>query len=200
MKTEHNYKDGSNIFFTSDTHFGHANILKFCSRPYSDVNEMDKKLVDKWNETVPSDGLVFHLGDFAWGGFQFWKQIREQLNGKIILILGNHDWRNGCQSQQEYDKLFEHTSQQMFIEIEKRKVYLNHYPFLCYAGTYRRKKDLVYQLYGHVHSGENAIGEDIKRLGMLFPTQYDVGTDNNNYAPISWADVNDKIQKQIEKQ
>jgi len=53
---------------------------------------MDRKLIENWNNKVPTDGLVFHLGDFGWGGYQEYKKIREQLNGKIILIKGNHKY------------------------------------------------------------------------------------------------------------
>ena len=181
------------------THFGHSNIIQFCDRPFASVEEMDYNLIKNWNEKVPPDGLVFHLGDFGWGGYQEYKKIRDQLNGKIILIKGNHDWRNGCQSEAQYNELFEYTTQQLLIEIEGRKIYLNHVPFLCYGGTYRDPKGLVYQLHGHVHlSKNNPKGEDIGRvLKYEFPTQYDVGVDFNDYAPISWLDLNFKIQTQI---
>lgn len=74
------------------THFGHSNIIQFCDRPFASVEEMDYNLIKNWNEKVPPDGLVFHLGDFGWGGYQEYKKIRDQLNGKIILIKGNHKY------------------------------------------------------------------------------------------------------------
>lgn len=159
---------------------------------------MDKALIKNWNEKVPTNGLVFHLGDFAWGGYEVWKRVRSQLNGEIILIKGNHDVRNmSSTAEQEF---FKYVSWQMLIEIEGRKVVLNHYPFLCYAGVYRDPKGLVYNLYGHVHSGpDNKKGQDMPRLIYTFPTQYDVGVDNNNYAPISWKEVEEKIGKQLLK-
>jgi len=196
------YDNGDKIFFVSDTHFKHSHILKFCNRPFKDVEEMDRKLIENWNNRVPADGLVFHLGDFGWGGYQEYKKIREQLNGKIILIKGNHDWRNGCQSDAQYNELFELATQQLFIEIEGRKIYLNHVPFLCYGGTYRDEKGLVYQLHGHVHISNFANrnnGMDCNRcFSMLFPTQYDVGVDFNDFTPISFHEVDEKIKKQIE--
>jgi len=91
-KVDIKYTDGSNIFFVSDTHFGHSNIIQFCDRPFASVEEMDYNLIKNWNEKVPLDGLVFHLGDFGWGGYQEYKKIRDQLNGKIILIKGNHKY------------------------------------------------------------------------------------------------------------
>ena len=191
------YNDGSKIFFTSDTHWGHANIIGFCNRPFKDVEEMNYKLIENWNKKVPVDGLVFHLGDFAWGGYPFWKNIRSQLNGNIILIKGNHDEKNMTPTAEQ--ELFDYSTFQMKVEIEGRKVYLNHVPFLCYGGTYRDPKGLVYQLFGHVHSGPGAKGLDVDRLKILFPTQYDVGVDNNNYEPVSWTEVNDAIGKQLLK-
>lgn len=202
QKVDFKYKDGSKIFFTSDSHFMHEHIIKFCKRPFNDVNEMNHILLENWNNKVPQDGLVFHLGDFAWGGYKEYKNIREQLNGKIIFIKGNHDHKNGCQTQEQYNSLFEYTTQQMYIEIEGRKIYLNHVPFLCYGGTYRDANNLVYQLFGHIHTSnimERNNGKDFERCtSMLFPTQYDVGVDFNNFTPISWNEVNEKIQKQIE--
>ena len=197
------YKDGSKIFFTSDSHFFHENIMKFCHRPFKTIEEQDQTLIENWNKVVPQDGLVFHLGDFAWGGYQAWKKIIEQLNGEIILIKGNHDMKNGPQSKEQYDSLFKFHAQQMRIEIEGRKLYLNHFPFLCYGGTYRDKNGLEFQPFGHCHiSNINSrnTGKDFTRcIDMLFPTQYDVGVDFNNFTPISWYELNDKILKQIEK-
>ena len=56
------------VWFTSDTHFWHDNIIRFCNRPFESVVEMNEELIRRWNETVPADGVVFHLGDFSFGG------------------------------------------------------------------------------------------------------------------------------------
>lgn len=85
---------GENLFFTSDTHFFHEGIIKFCNRPFESVEEMNETLIRNWNETVPEDGTVFHLGDFAFGGWREWMSAYNRLNGKIYLILGNHDMKN----------------------------------------------------------------------------------------------------------
>ena len=192
-----NFSDGSNVFFTSDTHFSHENIMHFCNRPFKTVEEMNNALIDNWNKVVNKDSIVFHLGDFAWGNN--WMPFLNKLNGHKILIMGNHDFKN--KDATAFKNGFYYVCQQLYINIEHRKVILNHCPLLCYGGTYRVDNDKVYQLFGHVHSGpyntELNAGLDMVRLSNLFPTQYDVGVDNNNFTPISWYEVNEKINKQL---
>lgn len=184
-----------NIWFTSDLHFNHANIIRFCNRPWKTTEEMDKALISNWNSVVKPNDLIFDLGDFAFADRDKWIELLKQLNGKHYLILGNHDitrWPGN-----KVLPLFERVEHQLTLKIDGRKVYLNHYPFLCYGGTYRDNTSKVYQLFGHVHSGPNCSGLDKDRLINLFPYQYDVGVDNNNYTPISWEQVKDKINNQI---
>ena len=189
--------DASKIFFTSDLHANHFNIIGSCHRPFKDENEMNEALIKNWNSVVDNDSTVFCLGDFAWGGYYKWKSFRERLNGRIILVIGNHDLRNLTETAKK--ELFEYTTQQMYLRIEGRPVYLNHYPFLCYAGIYREPKDQVWALHGHIHLGPNSLeGKDVPRMQYLFPTQYDVGVDMNNYTPISWKEVKEKIEHQVE--
>lgn len=67
--------DPEHTFFTSDTHFGHANIINLCNRPFKDVNHMNDMLVENWNSVVSDDDTVFHLGDFALGGSAVWSNV-----------------------------------------------------------------------------------------------------------------------------
>lgn len=95
-------------------------------------------------------------------------------------------------------KLFDRVEQQMILKIDKRYVYLNHYPYLCYGGSWRNPETAVYALHGHVHSGAQCSGKDCDRLVHLFPYQYDVGVDNNNYRPVSWEEIQNIIARQVE--
>ena len=81
----------SDHWFISDTHFGHANIIKYSNRPFKDVEEMNAKMVENWNKLVKHDDTIYHLGDFAFMQFQPFKNLLWRLNGNIHLILGNHD-------------------------------------------------------------------------------------------------------------
>ena len=188
----------SGIFFTSDTHFGHSKIIDYCKRPFSSIEEHDKTLIQNWNNVVGQDDTVFHLGDFAYGNSQFISNIIKQLNGNIILIKGNHDLRN---MNPTLYNIFSDAVYQARILIDKQTVYLNHFPFLCFDhGDINLYKDnYSIQLFGHVHSGPLTSSEDTSRLNILLPTQYDVGVDNNNFTPISWIDVKNKIKQQINK-
>lgn len=201
------FNSTNNIFFTSDTHFHHENIMKFCNRPFKSVEEMDEVLISNWNSVVGKNDIVFHLGDFAFGGSEVWNNVLDRLNGKIHLILGNHDVQN---IREGYMSKFKSVSYQQLINVCGRLVYLNHFPFLCYAGSYRNLKAVVYQLYGHVHSRphpnlnniddsevKDILGRDEPRLQYTFSAQYDVGVDNNKYIPVSFEEVNKIIQSRV---
>lgn len=181
------------IWFTSDTHFGHKNIIQLNHRPFNSIEEMDSTLIDNWNLVVQPNDIVFHLGDFAFASSKRWKELIQELNGQIHLIVGNHDELR--YPGHDVFGSFAGVYNQLTLRINGKMVYLNHYPFLCYGGTYH--KEPVYQLYGHVHSGPKCTGLDSSRLKYTFPYQYDVGVDNNNYYPISWKNVVTKIKENI---
>lgn len=185
-----------NVFFTSDTHFYHRNIMKYCNRPFETVEEMNKTLINNWNAVVKENDIVFHLGDFGFAGSQEINDILNRLNGKIYLIMGNHDRK---MIRQGYTKHFEDISMAKYIRVNGQQMYLCHFPFLCFDGVYgRNDKTITWQLFGHVHSGPNsADGLDEPRLANLFPSQYDVGVDNNNFTPISFDNVKKIIEEQI---
>lgn len=176
------------VFFTSDTHFSHANIIRLCSRPFADIEEMNEVLIGNWNRVVPEDGVVFHLGDFSYGSQEDWGRILDRLNGEIHLILGNHDMQMAGRGVMER---FAEVTLQKVIRIDGRDIILNHCPFLCYSGEQKGQ----WQLFGHVHSGPDSTGGfDIPRLEHLFRTQYDVGVDNNGFTPVSYEQIRQMME------
>ena len=86
--------DPNNIWFVSDMHINHKNIIEYSHRPFKNVDEMNETLINNWNNTVTEDGIVFDLGDFAIGGSKVWNDALSRLHGKHYLILGNHDRMN----------------------------------------------------------------------------------------------------------
>lgn len=177
------------------THFGHENIIYFCKRPFKSVEEMDEALIKNWNSVVDPNDYVFHLGDFCFKGSQYWDRILNQLNGHKFLILGNHDLKNMKDGTMFK---FDWVGMQAYITVGGRSIYLNHFPFLCYGGSYRNPENAVWQLHGHTHLNLGDMsGKDIQRLNMCFSTQLDVGVDANKYKPISFAEVENLISEQI---
>ena len=182
------------FYFTSDTHFNHENIIKYCKRPFSSIDEHDEALIKNWNDVVPEDGIVFHLGDVGFGDPGRINEILKQLNGKIYLVIGNHDWRRIVN---DHKWRFEDMTQQINMKIGKRHIILNHYPMLAFGGAWRGE-DATYQLFGHVHTSPYTDeGLDQLRMKMLFTSQYDVGVDNNSFKPISWNDVDTIMHNQM---
>ncbi len=173
-------------FVTSDTHFGHANIIRYCTRPFASVEAMDRELVDRWNAKVPKNATIYHLGDFS-----FHKdpdrtlEILYSLNGDIHLIAGNHDnwWeKNGC-ARDKWRRVVNcfATIDQGIAEhkLGKQLVVLCHYPIESWNGKFHGS----WHLHGHSH------GKATPMAGRL-----DVGVDgltapDNDYAPWSCAEI-----------
>lgn len=108
-----NFKfDGNRLFFTSDTHFNHTNILQYCNRPFKTIDQMNETIITNWNRVVGPDDVIFHLGDFCLGGAEEWNKILNRLNGRIYLVLGNHDLKN---IRQGFIDRFEYVAMSMCI-------------------------------------------------------------------------------------
>jgi len=125
------------LFFTSDTHFDDPR-LDIYSRPFKSVKEMNDTLVDNWNSTIGVNDIVYHLGDFAVNpeGFKF----ADKLNGKIHLILGNHDIEN----LGKFDKnLFESIQRDLTLTIKGTEYFLTHKPTETIPD--------MFNLCGHIH-------------------------------------------------
>ena len=183
----------THTFFTSDTHFFHSKVIRYCNRPFQSVEQMNEVLIENWNSVVKKKDTVFHLGDFCFGSPAQWNDILDKLNGKIHLIIGNHD-QKVCR---KLENRFESISMQMYINIDGQIICFNHYPFLCYSGSGWK----VWQLHGHIHINSDGISDviDKSRMDMLLPGQYDVGVDNNNFTLVSFDKVKDCIFRQFEK-
>ena len=135
-----------NIYYISDLHFQHTNIIKFDNRPFSSVGEMDNILISNWNNKVSNKDRVFILGDFCWGKETDWLYYLPKLNGIKTLIKGNHDLR---QMSTTCRKFFVDIKDYKEIKDKGRTIIMSHYPILCYKHSYH---DDTYMLFGHVHN------------------------------------------------
>ena len=137
-------------FFISDLHFWHTNILYFDQRPWDTVEEMNQALIDNWNSVVTDEDRVYMLGDFSWGRTGKAKKILEQLNGRIIWIIGNHDPEN----ESFYRKLvtmgyIEEYHDMLIRWIDGYEITMCHYPMACYKHD---SNDRNLMFYGHLHN------------------------------------------------
>lgn len=181
-----NIKDLDRIWVTSDTHAFHVNITRgtsswgqngeFKLRDFNTPEQMTEKMAENFNAVIPSDGILFHLGDWSFAGEQNIKRFRDMLNIKEIhLVTGNHDH---FQERGNWDHIF--TSRQKYMELEIGKEFmfcLFHFPIASWNGI--RKG--WYHLHGHQHwQGDMRFGN-----GRMM----DVGVDGNNLFPYKLTDV-----------
>jgi calcineurin-like phosphoesterase family protein len=193
------FENKDKLFFASDYHFFHTNVIKHDSRPFKDIDEMNKQLIQNWNEVVTKDDTVFYLGDISWAGFQKTKEIVDQLNGKIHFIMGNHD------NYKVISKLdrFETISGLMDIyvkdeDVQDKKmgplqhIVLCHYPM----ASWNRQHYGSWHLFGHTHhwfyKGESEINKELYKRKCL-----DMGVNGWGYYPVSYDQVKKEMSTKI---
>lgn len=172
------------IWFTSDLHFGHSNVIKFCNRPFADEKEMGPALIQNWNNVVSDNDIVFVLGDTFWfNDSRSIKKVLSQLKGKDIYILpGNHD---DFESYHRVDDPRIHLCADVVTcwitenGKPKREVYLQH----CPAATWPHRENGAYHFFGHIHSQEGKT-EGVDQDLYLHWNQLDVGCDFWDYEPV----------------
>jgi calcineurin-like phosphoesterase family protein len=168
----------SRIFFTSDHHFGHKNIIKFSERPFSDVDEMNEMLIQKWNEKVKPEDEVYHLGDVGLMSSGKLRKILDRLNGKIYLINGNHEKSaQVCAERFEWIKdYYELVVKDDEFERGEQLIVL----FLYALREWNASHWGSYHLYGHSHG---TLSDDKKSRS------FDIGVDCHNFYPLSYEEV-----------
>ena len=153
------------IYFTADTHLGHTNIIRYCHRPFSSIEEMDETIISNWNACINDRDVVYHLGDFA---FRNPCEYRKRMKGKIVLIRGNHD-KTIKGKEHLFEKVYD------LLEITANgtspiSITLCHYAMRRWPKSHFNS----WHLYGHSHSTLEDYGKT-----------YDVGVDGNNFTPVS---------------
>ncbi len=159
------------IYFTSDLHFNHTNIINLCYRPFNDIETMNKTIIDNYNKIVTNKDTVYILGDC---GFKPEEQLK-QLKGKKILIKGNHDKLKDIQN------CFINIYDYLEIQYNHQKFCLFHYPIAEWNGYFNNS----YCLHGHQH---NKPEYNLNNKNKNFRC-YDVGVDANNFTPVSIDEI-----------
>ena len=183
-------------FFIADTHFYHANIIKYCNRPWNsgrdengklvvtdeDVEKMNNSLIDNWNSVVGPNDLVWHLGDFCFGKnkLERAKEILEKLNGKVNLVLGNHDLSGSDNIKKYYDAGFN--------KVYDHSILINGYVILSHVPMLFLNDNCPFvNIAGHVH--------DSTAFSTWTPRQVIVSVERHNYAPVSWETIYAKLNE-----
>ncbi len=163
------------LWFTSDTHFGHTNIIKYQDRPWDSVEDMDKALIENWNAVVGPKDDVYHVGDFCFprGPDRWWPY----LNGKIYMVFGNHDFRH----RKRLAELAEWSGDVRYVRYKGLRFFLSHYAHRTWYQRYRG----AMHLYGHWH-GSGPVG-----LGRSM----DVSVEANDYKPFHLDEVVEKLKQ-----
>lgn len=112
----------SELFVISDHHFWHSNIIKYENRPFANVAEMNEQMIQSWNSVVTPEDVVFHIGDFSFGGRNYWDTILERLDGRIIYFRGNHDRVSRRQLKKRFVDVFD------MLILSEADVTFCHYP------------------------------------------------------------------------
>jgi calcineurin-like phosphoesterase family protein len=178
------------LFFTSDTHYMHKNICRGTTswsnadgftRDFDTLDQMNDRVVNGINSAVGQDDILFHLGDWSFGGFEMIEQFRNRINCKNIhIILGNHD-HHIERDREGIRQLFTSVNQYLELEVKgndwEQNYVLMHYPII----SWNKMNDGVIHLHGHVHlSADRRIGKG---------KTMDVGVDGNGLDPLHTSDI-----------
>lgn len=160
-----------NTFFIADLHFGHTNIIKYESRPFETVEQMDQHIVDMWNSVVKKEDKVFVLGDVSIYGRETTTRLLQAMKGQKILIMGNHDKGRSVTFWKAVG----------FHEVIKYPIIYKEFYMLSHEPLYVNEHMPYLNIHGHIH------GRKIE--GQYF----NVGVEVLNFVPISFEQIKQKV-------
>lgn len=171
----------SNLFFTSDNHWFHTNIIKYCNRPFSSVDEMNEGLIERWNAVVKPNDTVWTLGDVVFSDINNIEGIIKRLNGNLHIVLGNHDktisnQRGRLLTSGAVKEICDYKE----LSWNKQKICLFHYAQRAWNGSHYGS----WQLFGHTHGSMEPYGKSVD-VGIDSPFI----TGEAPYRPFSFEEV-----------
>lgn len=184
--------DLDKVFFTSDLHVCHENIIRLCNRPFKDNEDQTEQLIANWNSVVPEDGIVFNLGDFMHtGNIDKVREVVGRLNGIMYWVLGNHDYTSRLERKVISDIVDGRQADVIeWITGDEHgtRFFMSHYPHLYWPRG-------CFMVHGHIHSGPNSTASEKAPYHWM---RYDVGVDNNLYFPVSYRTLMEMFNKRKE--
>lgn len=145
-----------NVFFISDHHFGHGNIIKYENRPFFDVDSMTEHMIKAWNKVVGKNDKVYVLGDFSFYGFEKTESIVKRLNGFKYLVVGNHDRRKSNEWWRRVG----------FKEVYDKPIIYNDFFILSHEPVYVNQCMPYLNIHGHLHSKKMVSAEDNQYINV----------------------------------
>jgi calcineurin-like phosphoesterase family protein len=176
-----------NLWFTSDTHYFHANVIRYSKRPFANAQEMNAAMIANWNAVVQPEDHVFHLGDFAMAGPKGSLEILRQLQGHKHLVFGNHDVK--LRNAPDVLRQFATTHDTIQIKVldptanprdQYQRITLCHFAYR----TWHKAHYGAWNLHGHSHGSLIPLGK-----------QLDVGVDSVGFTPIDYVAVREIMSK-----
>ena len=176
------------IWVTSDSHFGHDREFIWKPRGFQSVDEMNEAIVNRWNSVVDKDDIVYHLGDVLLGDVEKNISFLKRLNGKIIIIAGNHDTdsRIDLYTKEGYKVLWAQK-----LKYQGYSFFLTHFPSLTSNLQKESLKQCTCNLFGHTHQTTNFY-QDI-------PFMYHVGMDSHNCYPVLLDNIIEEMQNKVKE-
>ena len=168
----------STNYYTSDLHLGHANIIKLCNRPFSNIEEMDEALISNWNARVHRDDHVYIIGDLAFRNVQPIVNYLDRLKGKKHLIVGNHDAK--WMKQVRMSDYFESVDTLLEAIDKNRKTVMCHYPMMSWPGKGS------YLIHGHVHGNKHM---NYWPLLKTYDLALNASVEINDYQPVTLEEL-----------
>lgn len=163
-------------WFTADPHFNHTRIIELCKRPFDNIDDMNRGLIDAYNKKVKTDDHLYILGDFGWGRIEELQKIRELIRcNNITFIWGNHD-KELRKNMRVTNSMFKTTHDILDISINTQSITLFHYPIMEWNKFFYGS----WHLFGHVHGNLSPLPGSLA---------CDVGVDCHNYQPINFEEL-----------
>lgn len=178
----------ANIWFTSDLHFGHDREFVWEARGFENIEAMNAAIVERFNSKVQPEDTVYILGDLMLGDNVAGEECLSKLNGKKIIILGNHDTNTRIKI---YAKYAEEITYVKVIKYKKKNIYLSHYPTLT-GNMDDEPWHCVLNLHGHTHQVDNFTAGHENYM-------FHVGVDSHNCYPVHIDDVLAAIKNKYEE-
>lgn len=180
----------SKIFLTSDTHFGHDREFIWKARGFNSIEEMNETIVQKWNKTVSAEDDAYILGDVILGDPSNIEYVK-RLNGKLHIVLGNHDTANREKMYRELPNVIEVAEVGIRLKYKKHHFVLTHYPMMTGNLEKESLKQMSLNLYGHTHQVSNFYND--------MPFMYHVGVDSHDCYPVLLDNIIEEMYAKVKE-